>query len=633
MDNKKNEKFLIALVSNVDIPEYKETKIGGRSYVNHGANNLYPQYLLDKFKRSPKHGAIIKNKVKYILGKGFEFKEESNNTDKNKAKLKKVNDFGESLTKVGRKCITDFEIHNGFYLQVIWTKGGGVQVAHLDYHKVRSNEDNTLFYFKKDWSKPGKIEEFPAFNPEKKSGTQIYFYKAYTPGADVYTEAEYRQGLAYIEADILVAEHTLNNSKSGFTGSKMITFTDGEPETEEEKDAIEDSLNRKFTGSGGSKLLISFVNDKEKAPIVDDMGASDLTKEDFTRVDKLIEGNIFATHCVTSPALFGIKQEGQLGGSQELRSSYEIFRNTYANSRAEEVEEGFNFVMTAAGFNEVKLIPVSPVGYDLSEISNVAPKAYILKEILGINPDEYPADQPPIDPTQKKPANSKEPVANEGDNKDEVALRMKKDDEVLAVFAEFGRDKAGYIPIKKKKVKLATQAGEDDFLTDGFLAFDFSQTEAKIVEIIRKDARATAQVISEALDLPVKEVNKTLSSLEERGLLTSKTETVGEDEQTVRTLTKEGKGALSDRKEVKNKLRIMYSYDGPKDDRNRPFCARLMELNRYYTRAEIETISERVGYSVWERRGGFYHNPETDKTTPYCRHSWSQEVVVEKSKN
>jgi hypothetical protein len=60
---------------------------------------------------------------------------------------------------------------------------------------------------------------------------------------------------------------------------------------------------------------------------------------------------------------------------------------------------------------------------------------------------------------------------------------------------------------------------------------------------------------------------------------------------------------------------------------SRPFCKKLISLDRLYTRSDIDTISARVGYDVWKMRGGFYHNPQLDVTTDYCRHIWKQNIV------
>jgi hypothetical protein len=75
------------------------------------------------------------------------------------------------------------------------------------------------------------------------------------------------------------------------------------------------------------------------------------------------------------------------------------------------------------------------------------------------------------------------------------------------------------------------------------------------------------------------------------------------------------------------KITVMYSYewkeDVPVDQRDteehssRPFCKKLIELRRLYTRADIEKMSERFGYSVFDRCGG-----------DDCRHIWKSNIVV-----
>ncbi len=74
---------------------------------------------------------------------------------------------------------------------------------------------------------------------------------------------------------------------------------------------------------------------------------------------------------------------------------------------------------------------------------------------------------------------------------------------------------------------------------------------------------------------------------------------------------------------------VKYSYEWneevPLNERDtaahpsRPFCKKLMELNRLYTRSEIEQISQHVGYSVWDRKGG-----------DGCRHRWVSQAVIKK---
>ncbi len=63
-------------------------------------------------------------------------------------------------------------------------------------------------------------------------------------------------------------------------------------ETPDEKRNIERRFTERFSGSDGKKFILSFVQDIAKKPAVDDLGASDLTKEDFGRVDTMIQQNM-----------------------------------------------------------------------------------------------------------------------------------------------------------------------------------------------------------------------------------------------------------------------------------------------------------------------------------------------------
>jgi len=302
-------------------PEYKEKK--GEGYMQYGQNNDYPQYLLDLFNKSAKHNAIIRGKVNYIVGNGWAGEQ---------AIVQKVN-REETLNDLTKKVALDLELFGGAYIQVIWSVMGG-QVAelwHCDYTKIRTNKDNTQFWYKEDWKatrNQEKAEVYNAFNPANPQGVQILYVKEYRPGMNVYSLPGYFGALNYIESDVEVSKHVLGNAQTGFSASKLITLPNGEP-SPEEKRLVSKQFDNMYTGADGKKYLLAFVNDLTRKPIVDDLGASDLTKEDFSRVDELIQTNIFSGHQITSPDLFGIATPGQLGNRQQMRDSYEIFNNTY----------------------------------------------------------------------------------------------------------------------------------------------------------------------------------------------------------------------------------------------------------------------------------------------------------------
>ena len=305
-------------------PEFKEKR--GEGYIQYGDRNDYPLYLVDLFNKSAKHNAIVKSKVHYITGNGWKGSETAETF------IQKVNRM-ESLDDLTRKVSLDTELFGGYYLEIIWSVTGQLaEVWHLDYTKIRTNKDNTQFWYKEDWSdRNEKQRVYAAFNPNHPEGKQILYVKEYRPNMGIYSLPGYFGALNYIESDIEISKHVLGNAQTGFSASKLITLPNGEP-SDEEKRNIEKRFTNRFSGSDGKKFILAFVNDSARKPIIDDLGASDITKEDFGRVDSLIQTNIFSGHQITTPSIFGIAEAGKLGSRSEMRDGYEIFKNTYVNS-------------------------------------------------------------------------------------------------------------------------------------------------------------------------------------------------------------------------------------------------------------------------------------------------------------
>ena len=645
-------------------PEYKEKK--GEGYMQYGQNNDYPQYLLDLFNKSAKHNAIIRGKVNYIVGNGWVGEE---------AIVKKVN-REETLNDLTKKVALDLELFGGAYIQVIWSVMGAqiAELWHCDYTKIRTNKDNTQFWYKEDWKatrNQEKAEIYNAFNPANPQGVQILYVKEYRPGMNVYSLPGYFGALNYIESDVEVSKHVLGNAQTGFSASKLITLPNGEP-SPDEKRAVSRQFDNMYTGADGKKYLLAFVNDATRKPIVDDLGASDLTKEDFSRVDELIQTNIFSGHQITSPDLFGIATAGQLGTRQQMRDSYEIFNNTYVRYKQMQIEGVFNMLGQYAGVTvELKLQPVDPIGIDFSEnvILQVAPKQWILEK-LGIDPTQYGMPLETEQPMAASPLSVNEHIKglkgrewqnmqriirdfNKGKITREQASSMLKggyalsDEEVSTwlgaedlefseddyqVFFEFGDDRNAYEVLKSK-----TRFSDDE----DYQAFaDVTQLQSNILDLIVKDKRITPEVIADTLKEDVGAVKRVIDILIEKGFInaTEVKQGKGIDSNIIieRQLTAPISKIVEAIKPETTQILIRYSYEwkaGFNDgdlDTSRPFCKYLVTANKFYTRSEIEQMSARLGYSVWDRRGGWYTKPGTNTHSPSCRHEWRSNIVRRK---
>ena len=642
-------------------PEYKEKK--GIGYMLYGDRNDYPNYLVELFNKSAKHNAIIKSKVHYITGNGW------TGSDEAQTFIAKVNRM-ESLNELTRKVSLDVELFGGYYLELIWSATGQLaEVWHCDYTKIRTNKDNTQFWYKDEW-KDNKEDfiVYPAFNPSFPTGKQILYVKEYSPDMGIYSLPGYFGALNYIESDIEISKTVLGNAQTGFSASKLITLPNGEP-SDDEKRNIEKRFTNRFSGSDGKKFILAFVNDSARKPIVEDLGASDITKEDFAKVDSLIQTNIFSGHQITTPSIFGIAEAGKLGARSEMRDGYEIFKNTYVNSKQMHLEGVFNMLANFRGIQDpaLKITPTEPIGFEFTEaiLKEIAPKEWLLEK-AGIDITKYPTAVTGT-PTEQLSVNEhiKSLKGREWQNMQRIIREFTKgkinreqatamlktgyalsDEEIttwlgseelefadqdFTLFLEFGEDKNDF-NIWKTKQRFSD---EEDLQTFA----DVSQLESNILDQISKQKDVTPEVLAKVLKTDVKTINNVLADLEERGILKSKSTSIGKgiDKNVIieRELSKPLAKIVEDVKPTTTEILIRYSYawiagySNSDIDTSRPFCKTLLAANRFYSRSDIEQISARLGYSVWDRRGGWWTKP-SGKHSESCRHQWQTNVVTRK---
>ena len=577
-------------------PEFKEKK--GEGYIQYGDRNDYPNYLVDLFNKSAKHNAIIKSKVHYITANGWKGSPEA------EPFIKKVNRM-ESLEELTRKVSLDAELFGGYYLEIIWSVTKQLaEIWHCDYTKVRTNKDNTQFWYKEQWAdRNEKPMVYAAFNPANPVGKQILYVKEYRPNMGYYSLPGYFGALNYIESDIEVSKHVLGNAQTGFSASKLITLPNGEP-SDEEKRNIEKRFTNRFSGSDGKKFILAFVNDTQRKPIVDDLGTSDITKEDFGRVDSLIQTNIFSGHQITTPSIFGIAEAGKLGSRSEMRDGYEIFKNTYVNSKQMHLEGVFNMLFKYRGIEEPELaiIPTEPIGFEFTEnlLKEIAPKEWLLEK-AGIDMSKY-----------------------------ETPQQMQFTDE-FSVFFEFGEAKDGFNIWKQRR------RFNDDSEYQMFA--EVNQLQANVLDLMAKDKRITPEVLATTLEQSEDTIKQVIKKLIESGYIKPSEYVIGEgiDSNTIieHTLTEPLADILTKIKPQTKELLIRYSYEwkeGFSDadiDTSRPFCKYLLKAGKMYSRSEIETISARLGYSVFDRGGGWYTEPDGNHS-PSCRHEWISNIVTRK---
>lgn len=683
IQEKENIPYIVTVAfADSEIPIFKELK--NKDYVQYGDDNLYPQYLTRLFNKSAKHNALCVGKAKYIFGGGF-----ANGGFK-------INRLGESLNDVSPKQILDEVVYGGWYAEVVWNRFGKIQAMyHVDYNTIREDK-NGGYLFCEEWKRFTKEEDWKhidAFDPSKPFGNQIYCFRSYRPGQRYYPLPDYVGAINYIEVDIEIGKFNLSGIRNGMNPSKLIQFFKGEP-TEDKKREINQGLNRQFAGAenAGKAVIVFNEGAESRAAEISDLSTSDIDKM-YDLLNKTCQQEIFSGHLITNPLLFGIKTEGQLGGATELNISYSIFQNTYSKPKAETFSKEMEYLLSFSDWaGEYELEPTDPVGlqFDVKDVINSLPKEYVFKR-MGIPKDEWdkenigadnrPTPTVPIAPPTEVGMDAETAVVNthlknltgrqlqhikrvikqykEGkidvgmaritlqsgyDLTDEQvneflgikALGMSADNEddyIIGMFDACGENRDDFDILRTKPVFFTSDIEDDEeAFKSSFKVLDLTATEAKIIDLIKKDPLVTPDVIGQTIGQSTAYVQSKLDSLTQRGYISVNQTTIGTDTQIEREILPDLNvpPAIIDKVPV-TKITVMYSYEGPYDSRNRPFCHRMMELKRLYTRYDIERISIRLGYSVFDRRGGFWTRKGTHDTTPYCRHKWVSQIVIKKS--
>lgn len=590
------------------LPEYKV--VNGKDYVMYGENNRYPDYLLEMYQRSAKHNAIVNGKVNYITGKGFTY-DATKVQGEQLAELNKLMDNPnpyDDLDDILYKTTLDFEIFNGFALEIVWNLQGRIsQIAHKNFGNIRRTPEGDKFYYADDWKEFGEPEgltTYEPFNPEKRLGKQLYYYCSYAPSVRYYPVPEYLGALAYIETDARIANYHVNNLRNGFLGGFLFNFNNGVPSDEEQRD-IKRQLLRQMKGDDGERIVVNFNDTQDTGLKIEPLNANDLDKQ-FNILNETIQTEIFVAHRVTSPMLFGVRTSGQLGGRGELIEAYELFKAVYVNDRVQKLERVFNYLFSFNGLAVLEIEATDPITERLSEDS--------LVQIMTKNELREKAGLPPIEEIDP---------AKEAQNFNQVEFRKEKQE--LELFQKFGVDSGSFVELKARPMRYGFELMEQDF------ASEYAELDAEILKLIEKDPAITSDKIAEKTKQSIKVISDRISALIEAKAIN------------IRGALKELGESAKDFIKPRNPdgvplVQVMYKYDvlpeyGPQKliSGSREFCVKMIDLARYYTREDINQISQIMGYSVWERKGGWYTKPGTEQHYPSCRHTWMQVLVKPKS--
>ena len=322
----------------------KVQEVRGRDYIEYSDEdglwkNLYPNFLIDLYYNSSTHAAIINSTSEMVAGSDIIVDEDDTNLDafvKLKKFLRNANS-NETLHQVIKKVAFDFKLQGGYALHLVYNQARTeiVELFHVPVERVRAGKPNEFgkvdtYYISADWSNVRTHKPYPvaAFNTnDRTSGSQLIYTGSYSPNMDIYFTPDSLAGNNWALIDSKISEYHLNNINNGFSGSYMFSFNNGIP-TQDERNKIESGIKAKLTSAANAgKFLMSFSDDKTRAPEIHSLNSADLS-EQYITLQSLIVQNILTAHRVTSKTLLGIDSaDGFSSTADELETAASFYQN------------------------------------------------------------------------------------------------------------------------------------------------------------------------------------------------------------------------------------------------------------------------------------------------------------------
>ena len=341
---------------------------------NYGANNDYPQKLLELYQNSPTHHSCVQFAVRSIVGEGVDTEQmfqEGNQV---------VPSYGCTWDEFVENLALDYVLFGSYAVEVIKNRDGkSYSFYHIPYEKVRwhtYDSDGTIpsYFVSNDWSRPVEnppieIEAIEMTDDDKiaMGKPYMYVYKKYSPTQSYYCSPNYAASIKAIQSEIEFCNYDLKHIVNSFTVPGLLTLPP--IETEEEKQAIIQNITNMFQGSSNANsLMLQFSNGLDNMNAVYTPFSSDNTADDYAGANERCISRILEAHNVPSRLLIGLP-DGNSGFNSEsalLESAYNLYNKLVGNSNRRAIVKTLNQMLHMQGV-DVEII-MKPLTF-LEEVS------------------------------------------------------------------------------------------------------------------------------------------------------------------------------------------------------------------------------------------------------------------------
>lgn len=349
--------------------------------IQYGSKNLYPFDLISLYNTSVTMKACVDFATNAIVGEGVDI-------DSMKLKdgdLQNPN-YYTGWDEFIRALAFDFTLYSAFAFQIIKNKDGKTySFFHQPIETVRLEEMDeegviNYAYLCKDWSVPSKYPpvKIPMFGFQSdreipKGEPYLFYHRQYNPVNAYYGLPTYASALNAIQAEAAFQVWDLKNISNGFTPIGALTLPS--VESDEERQAIINNIQRLFTGAENSNsLMITFrdnIEDKpvEYTPFVQSSNNVNL----YADANERTVNRIMAAFKIPSKALIGFPADntGFSNSGEYMESAFALYNVNVANNNRREIVDVINTLFKMNGV-DTQLI-LKPLNYRIADGSTEEP--------------------------------------------------------------------------------------------------------------------------------------------------------------------------------------------------------------------------------------------------------------------
>lgn len=324
------------------------SEVLNREWIEYGADNNYFQYLIDRYTGSTTNQAIINGIARMIYGKGISAIDSRRKPDQ----------YAQMLSIFKKDDLRPFIIDRKILGMGAWQitrKGKKVKSAlHFPMNTLRAekvNKDGEIeaWYFHPNWAEleaRDKPKRIPSFGFGNGKENEIFVLAPYVPSYWYYSPPDYNGAIPYAVLEEEISDYLINDTINGFSGTKVVNFNNGVPDSEEERKATKRDVLKRLTGARGERVIVAFNANAETATTVTDLPLNN-APEHYQYLSDESRNKLIMGHSITNPILVGVREAGGgLGNNaDELKTASLFLHNTTIKPFQDEIIDAMDEIL------------------------------------------------------------------------------------------------------------------------------------------------------------------------------------------------------------------------------------------------------------------------------------------------